>query len=440
MKLLSTSLLVFILAFAAACSQGNYAQVEPDDLYFTHKDRKAANVQYMASATADNAYDYNDRDVSNYTNQHSPTIYSSTLGSPTIQSTTETFYDANQNPDYVSVQADPTAETSNEYYVEEYGLPIIETETIVPQTVINYNIYGANPYSNISPWSSSFSFSFGYAYGSFYDPFNPYYNPYYSNWGYNPYRSSYYDNNRPWNNSYYGGGYSNYGSGSYCYYPVKYSNSNYGNSYYGNSNYNSSNTYSSDNGAYKDGTKIKTGPRRSRSTVSDYTNGQYTSRKRTSYTSDGNSGGRISGDTNNGRQVGKAVPASKERNPYRNNGTDKDRKARYGDMNSSSPTIQKNNTRRKVNTTVQRQWSRGNSGVSSPNNRTNTNKNYSGPSRRGQSSGYTRSRSNSSYTPSRSKSSGGSSYSPSRSSSGQRSAPSRSSGTKSTSTTTRKRN
>lgn len=452
MKLRSTSLLILILAFAASCSQGNYAQVEPDDLYFTHKDRKEANANYMASASTNNSYDYNDRDVSNYTNQHSPTINSSTLASPTIQSTTETFYDANQNPDYVSVQANPTAETSSDYYVEDYGLPIIETETIVPQTVNNYNVYGADPYSNINPFSSWFNMSFsGSGYGSYYDP---YYNQYNTSWGYYPYRRSNRDYNRYYNNFYYGGynnnfyygsGYPNYGSGSYCYNPIPISNSGYG-----NSNYGSSTSYNSDNGTYRDGTKIKTSPRRSRSTVSDYTNKQYTSRKRTSYNSD--SGGRISKDTNSGRQVSKTVPGSREINPYKNNGTDAGRREKYGDMYSSSPTIQKTNTRRKINTTVQRQWSRGNSGVTTQTNRTNngSTKGYSVPSRRGQSSGYSRpksnssstpSRSKSSYTPSRSKSSGSSSYSsPSRSSSTQKSTPSRSSGTKSSSTTSRKRN
>jgi len=442
MRLLSTSLLLSVLAIAASCSQGNYAQVEPDDLYFTHKDRKAANTNYMATASTNSSYDYNDRDVSNYTNQHSPTITSTSLGSPTIQSTTGVFYDANQNPDYVSAQANPSAETSSEYYVENYDLPLTETETVVPQTTVN-NYYGANPYnSNFSPWSSFFTLSFGYGIGSYYnpytDPFSPYYNPFYSSrWMYDQYgSSSYYGYNNPWYSSNYGGGYPNYGFGSYCYYPVSYS---------GNSN-----SYNTDNASYRDGTSIITSPRRSRSTVSNYTGSQVVSRKRTSYDADGNSGGRISNDTKTTRQVANTVPAERQINPYKNNGTDESRRAKYGDMNSSSPTIQSNNVRRKINTTLERQRSRSNSGVvNSPSYRGNSSYNSNGsrnnsytPSKGGQKSSYSKPRSNSSYKPSRSNSSSRPSYTPSRSSSTPRSTPSRSSGssTKSSSSSSRKRN
>ena len=55
MRPLSTFLLLSILAFASACSKSNYAQVEPDDLYFTHKDRKASQAYYNTSASASTA-------------------------------------------------------------------------------------------------------------------------------------------------------------------------------------------------------------------------------------------------------------------------------------------------------------------------------------------------------------------------------------------------
>ena len=42
MRLLSSTLLLSIMVIAASCSKNQYAQVEPDDLYFTQKDRQEA--------------------------------------------------------------------------------------------------------------------------------------------------------------------------------------------------------------------------------------------------------------------------------------------------------------------------------------------------------------------------------------------------------------
>ena len=87
----STVLLLSFSVLAASCGKNNYAQVEPDDLYFTHKDRKAALTEpsynnsplITAVEPLEEPAEYNQND---YANQHSPVLVSPGLGSPTIKS------------------------------------------------------------------------------------------------------------------------------------------------------------------------------------------------------------------------------------------------------------------------------------------------------------------------------------------------------------------
>ena len=485
MRLLSTFFLLSILAFVGACSKSNYAQVEPDDLYFSRNDRKAAQTYYSSSAdatstVADASYNNSNADVSTYTNQHSPVLYSKALGSPTIQLDEQAFYNASQNPDYLSGQEVEYEEgVSDAYYIEDYAGNNVVTTAEEPQIVNNYYGTGYSPYNSggyygrgypySSMYYSPFSFSLSYTYG--YSPFRSYrYRPFgYSSYYYgSPYYSYYdpYGYYYPFNSNYY---YSNSGyySNSYCYYP-----SNYG------SVYNTTN-----DGVNNNSVTTVTGPRRSRSSVSYYANKQnYDIKRRDSYIAgsqdgEGNEGGRVLADESRSRYTptGNSSPTSvNRRNSNRDNSVN-----RRGSVTPASGTIQRSNNsnsryssntvRRTMGNTrngssvtsnytnkgatktyVNRSSNRQSNNVSRSSNRQSVNNNsnrttrtrYSSPSR--SNSSYNRSGSNSSYRAPRSNSSSRSSYSP-RSNSGSsrssvtpsRSSSSRSSVTKSSSGRTR---
>ncbi len=455
MRPLSTFLLLSILAFASACSKSNYAQVEPDDLYFTHKDRKASqaynNVSASAStATADAEYNSTNADVSTYSSQHSPTLQSTTLGSPTIQQNEEPFYDASQNPDYLLGQEVEYVEgVSDAYYMEDYASYNTASTQAVPQTINNYygtSQYGYNPYySSYSRWGSPYSswyyspFSFSIGFG---------YNPY--GFGYNPYRRYSYA-------SYYGYGYSDFyysgypnyfNSYAYCLYPTVNNND-----YYTNANYATNST------------QVVNAPRKSRSSVSYYANKQnYNIVRRDNYVP-GTEGGRIIVSENGGRftptdgrtnsdyvsrRTSQATNVANRKSSatqssgtiqrnsntvyrYRTNTVSRPvtntRRSDY--VNSGSP------TKRQSRTYVNQSDIRRTSNVSRSSNRNTVNNNsnrttrsrYTTPSSSNSNSSYGRTKTNSSYRSQRTNSRSRSSYSPSRSSSGSRSSysPSRSS-------------
>ena len=160
----STVLLLSFAVLAASCGKNNYAQVEPDDLYFTHKDRKAALTEpsynnsplITAVEPLEEPAEYNQND---YANQHSPVLVSPGLGSPTIQQYAQKpYYDTSVNPDYLYEQEYTDSEGgSNDYYVEgyEYIAPPVES---TPQIVNNY--YG---YPSSNSWNSN----------SLYSPYRP---------------------------------------------------------------------------------------------------------------------------------------------------------------------------------------------------------------------------------------------------------------------------
>ena len=458
MRRLSTYLLLSVLAFAGACSKSNYAQVEPDDLYFTNKDRKASEAYYSSSATASNnaiadaSSGYSANDVSSYTNQHSPVLYTQELGSPTIQLNEQPFYSASQNPDYLVGQDVAYDEgVSDAYYTDDYNSYNTVVTEEVPQTINNYygynNGYGYNPYytNRYSRWgnpytsgfNSPFSMSIGFGYG----------------YGYNPYSSysyySYYD--QP---SYY------YYNG-YLYYnrPVYYNSPYYATPFYSNYNYcypTNDNNYNDVNTSFNG---IVNAPRNSRSSVSYYANKSNYDIKRRDDINPGNGGegGRILVDKTNGRYKSTATKESVNVNrrtsqadyaARRNSATPSSGTIqRSSDANSSyrSSTVKRStaNTRNRGsvtnNSASQRQTknyvNRSNSqstnvGRSSSRRSVNNSSNgatrsrYSTSSNTRSNSSYSRPKSNTSYRSTRSNSASRSSYTP-------RSSSSRSSGSRS---------
>jgi len=278
MRRLSSLILLPILVIASACSKNNYAQVEPDDLYFTHKDRKAAQAYSNSLATtasvaiADAPNTVSEADISSYSSQHSPTLYSTTLGSPTIQLYEQPFYDASQNPDYlVQQEGENVAGVSDVYYTDDYASYNQLPATSAPQVVNNY--YGTNPYA--SNWSN-YSYS---PYSSFYGR-SRYFSPFYFSvsYGYNPYSWNSYNSYYGYR-SYYDPFYNNNYYTSYAYCPITYGNS-YSSGYYlSNGYYNANNVtnyYGDNNTDYNTKTLNSdgsvTGPRTSRSSVSYYAN------------------------------------------------------------------------------------------------------------------------------------------------------------------------
>ena len=342
MRLLSTLSLLAIMAFAGACSKSNYAQVEPDDLYPASRNLQAAQAYSNVSASAST-------DVSSYANQHSPSLYTTELGSPTIQLHEQQFYDASQNPDYLSGQAVASSDgLSDMYYADDYESYNSVTTAIVaspalPQTTINYYGSGYSPYySNFyrrgypyyrSRYYSPFSYTISYGYGP---------NGWYPIYGYNEaYLGDY--------AGYFG--YSYYGS-SYGYCPPSYY-SGYTNNYSGNdSNYNSNNitSYYGTNDVDRssktldgDNTQLN-GPRVSTSSVSYYANkNNYDVKRRDNYTSTSAvEEGRITTDDTRGRYAGDDAAATMTNG--RKRASQESAVNRRPSVSQSSGTVQRNNT------------------------------------------------------------------------------------------------
>jgi hypothetical protein len=457
MRLLTSSILLSLTFLAASCSKNQYAQVEPDDLYFTHKDRKEAvqgtivptspTITNVEPAQTPTEYQSNE-----YSNQHSPVFTTPSYGSPTIQQYGQKpYYDSSVNPDYIYEEEYAEADgSSSEYYNDEWAYqqpPVQET----PQ--VNNYYYGlpAGSYYPTSAWIGT----------SYYTSYNPFrssyiyrYDPYwdYPYYGWNS--PSYYSYNS-WCNPYYGSYYGGWNSWYYVGY--------YGPSYYSNSNSYYSDTY------YSDGTKVVTKPRQSRSHVSyevDKSNLPIKTRRADYVPTSGEESGRVADRSNNTRsrtyQQGTAYTTRRTSSPTYNGNTE----GREGNVvrsrNSSTVQYNRNNTPQRSRTVVvptrtrttytTRDNSRDrNSNTYDANrsivnrssaNRTSTSRYSSRTTNANRSSYGTRSssgnRSNTSYrsgSSSRTSSGTRSSYSSGRSSSRSYSAPSRSSGSSSRSYT-----
>ncbi len=156
MKRLALLLLISTPFLLGSCSDKNFARVEDDDMYFTHKDRKRAKeAEKLAQANESNK-EQNDKPVH------------------------DDFYDAATNPDYAITEE--TTDEAGVYYEDE---PVSNSGT--PQ-VNNYYFYNSPAYYD--PFASYFnpvffSISWGYApvylsYPVYYYPYYPvYYDPFY---------------------------------------------------------------------------------------------------------------------------------------------------------------------------------------------------------------------------------------------------------------------
>ena len=408
MKPRSIILLLSVAALAGACSKNNFAQIEPDDMYFTHNDRKATQPVYAASASTSDNYAYtDDKAPANYTSQHSPTFNSATLGSPTIQAAEETataeFYDASVNPDEAGQSAtgvNPATGVPGDYYLENYDSGNLVTAAAVP-TTRNYIGNGNNAYyRNFYPSGSYFFLSFpllGHsAISPWYDPFNPYVNPYY--FGYLPYGGygSFYPN-AWWYSGLYDPYFYNYGSlsGLAC-----------------NSNFYGRNPYYGSNYAYPASNGRVNRPRTSRS-VSQNNHGANPStvryRRRNDVANNTESGGRILVDGKSSRYRRK-VADTPERPGNPINTADNINRRRRPPVDKpetpSSSTIQKNKYRVGQNTNRHRDY-----GTRPANNRKRSNtttyhrtfgSNTPAQKRSNSPATYNRSGSRSTYSPARS--------------------------------------
>jgi len=453
MKTLSTSILLTLITFMSAFSQESYTEIEADDMYFTHKDRKA---KYNSNKT----YIYTNNEVRESDNQQSPVIISTNSGSSTIVLYDEPFYDASYNPDYIITDgAVIIASANNDYFVKDYNLQNLANSYDKPQTNNYYYInsnsnspYYTNAYryGRYSAFSINFS-PFGGLFWQSHRPYRRYYDPFYypTHMGYGSYGLGYHDYYYP---SYYNS-YSYYNDAAYCYYPIVYSNN-----YYNNQN-------------YADGTSVIATPRRSRSSVAYYANKRNTNinRRRDNHNSNGE-GGRILYDNSRGRSQYTST-SERRASQYNTNGQSSrgEPSIRKNSSRSSNGNIEQNrnvNQSRRTtsgnnvvnisrgrttqeNTSGQRRQNNYNKGSDKrPVNRSssNTGRYSTPPTNRSNSavrpnnsksnnnsstrSRSTNSRTNNSYSPPRSNSSSRSSYTPPRSSS-----PSRSSSTQRSSST-----
>ncbi len=184
-KLLSSVMLAAFLFPAISFSQSKWA--ENDDMYFSKKDRE----KIYASAN-------NNLDHSNLTDEQSEYAANHNFGSPTVQSTSA-------GSPTVQPEGNPN-DANNQYFIKDYSLPKDKTYESLPITT-----YGNTPSFNNRPnVNVMLSYGMGYGFGSPYrgfnssnrfynpynDPFSPYYDPFfsyydpwnYTSFGYDPWR------------------------------------------------------------------------------------------------------------------------------------------------------------------------------------------------------------------------------------------------------------
>jgi hypothetical protein len=448
MKPLFSSSILAIILLSSAFSNGGHAQAQANKTSL-----KATQVSASPSST--------------YASLHSPTLNSTTVGSPTVQQYEETFYDASQNPDYLSEQNLGLAQDASEdYFVADYdsylAAKTIAQSTPEPRVDNNYDRYDSNYgygsyYPSLFPTSSyrhgagypgSIFFSLGFGFNSF-SPFSSFGYPGYGYNGYNGYNDFYYPNS--YGSAFYGG----YGN-SY-YYPSYLNSYNYVYCPPVSNYYSSSSGYNVYTGYYETGNsarQVVNTRSLNGSSVSYYANRSYDDiRRRDNYRAGatGTEGGRTVADDNGSRTRSNGTNSSTYVSRRTKRGGDEVVKRRRS-VSQSSGTIQNNTNNRSRggavnrNTNVNRQKrsyvSRSSNGRSTNINRstgrqsvnsTGSRQTRSGYSSHSPSKSYNRSSNKSSYRPTRS-SAPSKSYAP-RSNSGSRSrsysAPSRSSSSRS---------
>lgn len=337
MRLQSAIILLSVSIIAASCSKSQYAMVEPDDLYFTHKDRKAAIGQTMVPTSpvvttvepTQVPAEY-DGQRNAYSDQHSPvfdtpTYQTPTYGSPTIQQYGQKpYYDSSVNPDYLyQDEYVETEGTSSEYYDENYAYqapPAYETPQVYERPQVNNYYYGMpNQGFRNSLWMST-------GFGNVYQPFmrsfhytaNPFgwYDPFFDPWA-SPYWGSGYYAHNSWYDpySFYNGAYGSFSLFSYC--PTPY--------FYGN--YGPTNVIVNTDTYYSDGTKIVTKPRQNRNRASyevDKSNLPIKSRRADYVPASGENAGRVATNGRTGNDEGTRTGYSRRSSSpttYVDNGT-----------------------------------------------------------------------------------------------------------------------
>lgn len=267
MRRQSTLLLLSIVLVAAACSKSNYARVEPDDLYFTHKDRKKALAEQPVQST-DIAPTEDDLAV-----PVNPEPY---VGDQTPYP----YYNSTINPDNLYGESYEGEELgSSQYYDKAYAYQ----DPYADKPVVN-NYYYSNGWSD-NYWAGypSFSFSYWPTYGS-YNVYSSYYRPVWADPYYSYYTSYWY---RPYYGPYMTSMFS-FGTPGYYYSP--YYSYNYYGGYYGNSVYYYENSHATGIAA----------PRKSRNSVSYYVDkgNVQIKRRRADYIPSGGEGGRMASTVN----------------------------------------------------------------------------------------------------------------------------------------------
>ncbi|MCF6361026.1 MAG: hypothetical protein L3J29_09725 [Cyclobacteriaceae bacterium] len=353
-NLLSSIILVAFIFPQTVFGQSKW--VENDDMYFSKKDREKIyasvdNLEQSSLTTEQSEYAASH-------NFNSPTVMSTTAGSPTVQPV------GNADSD------------NNQYFIKDYSIKNKADNEVKTYSGINSNTGFQSGINVIFTLGSSFGSPYGrnrYGYyNPFDDPFSPYYDPFYR-YGNSNYYASYRYN--PWR-------YNNYGYGN---------NNGFGNNngYYNSANWCPTNGYTNYSNnvrnevRYRNGRKIISGSRNASSTSRSQPNRVATSDRP------------VKNVNTNGRSSSRA-----SRNSYRKYPNSAQNRSAY---KPNSSTAKRANTYNRTNGNSNR--SRSNWNNSSNQNRSNSYRS-SGSSSGSRSSSYSR------------PSSGGSRSSGSRSSSG----------------------
>ena len=228
---MKSKILSLLVLVSSMLISNNIIGQENDDMYFSRKDRDKL---YASMTSTNQSYSLNSgSEYSNNHNFNSPTIRSTTAGSPTVQ-TNGKEEDAN-----------------NQYFIKDYSIKNKTDNEIKTYAGINSNHGFHSGFNIMLSFGSYYRYPyFGSYYNPFNDPFSPYYDPfyrYYDPWYYTSYR---YDPWRYYRSNRYRYNWSYYNSVS-CFYPTN-----------GYTNY-SSNVRNEVK--YRNGRKVISGSRTSRS-------------------------------------------------------------------------------------------------------------------------------------------------------------------------------
>jgi len=172
-----------LLALGGCATTGAISSTEPDDVYFSSKDKvtyaaPAASTSYQSSGYQPNGYGSASTQAQALAGENANPDYQ---GSTVQQGTSTDYYDDNYTS-YNSVQ--PSG------FGQPYTGPGVSTYNYTPS-------WSVAPTAYASPWGYGTGLSIGYGYGGFggYSPFgygypayagfyDPFYSPFYSPWGY----------------------------------------------------------------------------------------------------------------------------------------------------------------------------------------------------------------------------------------------------------------